>query len=359
MIGAIVAKLLHYAPMAKDVTITVHFVAGGVSDGFLLENDPNLEFFIALGKGEQDLSGLKLNITHEAFHAVQKALGRNRRGMTNCVNDPNAGPLPLRMICTTLLEGTATFVADATKSRARGPYIDMWRSRYERNLTQNALADGFALFDRLLADLQDRSITWNDAYAKAFTPPNTPAYFVGYEMARAIARYDGPAAIGALFEAAPADFFREYIRLYHSHPELRFRFSPGTERLIESSSVNASQARAAQPRTAGSGIYGFAPEGLDLANRSRTRNLRCLISSAPNPQTNMPLSRSKISADERIAQTLSISAYLLRPESKRRHPRQHLHLACTYCGQRREKPVPYLFDLLVEREGLEPSTPAL
>lgn len=224
--------LLRYAPMARGVTITVHFVAGGVSDGFLLDNDPNLEFFVALGKGDQDLPGLELNITHEAFHAVQKALGRSHRSMAGCVNDPNAGPPPLRLICTTLLEGTASFVADATKYRGHGPYIGMWRSRYERNLTHTALGEGFALFDQLLASLQNHSITWNDAYVRAFTPPNTPAYFVGYEMARAISRYDGPAAIGRLFEAAPADFFREYIRLYRIHPDLRFRFSPQTERLI-------------------------------------------------------------------------------------------------------------------------------
>lgn len=239
MVAAIVAKLLRYAPMAKDVTITAHFVAGGVSDGFLLDNDPKLEFFVALGKGDQDLPGLKLNITHEAFHAVQKALGKNHRRMAACVDDPNAGPPPVRLICTTLLEGTATFVADPTKSRAHGPYIDMWRSRYKRNLRRNALADAFTLFDQLLANLQDRSMTWKAAYAKAFTPPNTPAYFVGYEMARTIARYDGPAAIGALFEAAPVDFFREYIRLYHSHPDLRFRFSSRTERFIESRSVKS------------------------------------------------------------------------------------------------------------------------
>jgi hypothetical protein len=110
----------------------------------------------------------------------------------------------------------------------------MWRRRYERNLTPKALADGFSLFDELLARLQCRSIKWDDAYAEAFTPPNTPAYFVGYEMARAIVRYDGAAAIGALFETAPADFFKAYIRLYQIHPDLRFRFSPRTERLIES-----------------------------------------------------------------------------------------------------------------------------
>lgn len=232
MTAQITARLLHYAPTAKNVTITVHFVAGGVSDGFLLDDDPNLEFFVALGKGEQDIPGLKLDITHEAFHAVQKALGRKHRGMAGCVNDPNAGALPERLICTTLLEGTASFVADATKSRGRGPYIDMWRSRYERNLRPNALGLDFALLDRLLAGLQDGTITWKDAYAKAFTPPNTPGYFVGYEMARAIARYDGPAAIGALFEAPPTAFFREYIRLCRRHPGPRFRFSPQTEQYI-------------------------------------------------------------------------------------------------------------------------------
>ena len=54
-----------------------------------------------------------------------------------------------------------------------------------------------------------------------------------------------------------------------------------------------------------------------------------------------------------------ISAYRLRRQFSRSHPRQHLHLPCTYGELSRKKPVPYLFESLVEREGLEPSTPAL
>lgn len=132
-----------YAPMVHDVTITLHFVVGGVSDGFVLDGDPQPELFVALGKGDQDLPGIELNLKHEAFHVLQKVLAGKQSGMTECVDQPGRLSVPLRLACTTLLEGTASFVADATKASGKGPYIDMWRSRYQRNLRPAHLAADF------------------------------------------------------------------------------------------------------------------------------------------------------------------------------------------------------------------------
>jgi hypothetical protein len=231
--GDIVHTLLTYAPAVRGLTITVYFVAGGVSDGFLLDNDPKSEFFVALGKGDQDIPGLKLDITHEAFHAVQRNLGKSAPGMKRCVADPNGGSVTQRLLCTTLLEGTASYVADPTRMAGSGPYVGMWRARFVRNLKPARLKGDFEQFERAFAQLRDGSISWRAAYAGLFTPPDTPGYFVGYEMTRAIVKYKGAPAVGGLFNASPAAFFKEYIALYEAHPQLAYHFSKPLERIIE------------------------------------------------------------------------------------------------------------------------------
>ena len=229
------ARSFHrYAPMVHDVTITLHFVVGGASDGFVLDGDPQPELFVALGKGDQDLPGIELNLKHEAFHVLQKVLAGKQSGMTECVDQPGRLSVPLRLACTTLLEGTASFVADATKASGNGPYIDMWRSRYQRNLRPAHLAADFKTFDTVLQKLQAGSLNWKQAYAASFTPPDTPLYFVGYRMAEAIAQADGPAAIGTSLRQPPLEFFHRYMELCRNHARLP-QFSKSTQEWLASS----------------------------------------------------------------------------------------------------------------------------
>lgn len=229
----ITGSFLRYAPMVHDVTITLHFVAGGVSDGFVLDGDLEPELFVALGKGSEDLPGIELNLKHEAFHVLQKVLAGKQSGMTECVDQPDRLPPPLRLACTTLLEGTASFVADASKASGNGPYIEMWRSRYQRNLRPGHLTADFKTFDTVLRKLQTGSLNWEQAYTASFTPPDTPLYFVGYRMAEAIAQNDGPAAIGSLFRQPPLEFFHRYMELCRSHAQLP-QFSKSTKEWLDS-----------------------------------------------------------------------------------------------------------------------------
>jgi hypothetical protein len=55
---------------------------------------------------------------------------------------------------------------------------------------------------------------------------------MGYAMARAIAGECGAACVRRLFAQPPAEFFRQYVRLYRARPEITGRFSPETERLL-------------------------------------------------------------------------------------------------------------------------------
>lgn len=189
--------------------------------------------FVALGKGDEDLLGIELNLKHEAFHVLQKVLADKSSGISQCVNQPNLLSPPARLLCTTLLEGTASFVADATKVSGNGPYIEMWRNRYQRNLTQEHLAADFKTFDSVLQKLQTGSLNWEQAYAASFTPPDTPLYFVGYRMAQAIAQKDGAAAVGSLLQECSLEFFYRYIELCHNDAPLP-HFSKSTEELLAS-----------------------------------------------------------------------------------------------------------------------------
>jgi hypothetical protein len=71
--GRITSRLTRYAPRTGPVTIKVYFVAGGMSDGFVLDGDPELALFVALDKASGDKDGVEQNVTHELYHVLQKA----------------------------------------------------------------------------------------------------------------------------------------------------------------------------------------------------------------------------------------------------------------------------------------------
>src|SRR5262249_36866326 len=66
-------RLAHYAPRTGPVSLKVCFVAGGMSDGFVLDDDPEPALFVALDKASGDRDGVEQNLTHELYHVLQKA----------------------------------------------------------------------------------------------------------------------------------------------------------------------------------------------------------------------------------------------------------------------------------------------
>ena len=234
IVPQVVSDLARYQPDTGNLDIVVYFVAGGVSDGFVLDRDPEPAFFVALEKASGDAAGVQQNMTHELYHVAQKAAGRRVPELQRMVEDPASLPAAERLLLTTLWEGTANFAADASKATAKGPYIDMWRDRYLRNAAPARIAENFALFDRVLADLLANKIAWNEVEKIGLSGDNGAFYFVGYEMAKALERYHGTLRIGRLFQERPAVFFKDYIALTRAHPELKARFAPATEAYIAS-----------------------------------------------------------------------------------------------------------------------------
>lgn len=225
-------QLGHYSLNTGKLPISVYFVAGGVSDGFLFDKQEQPAFYANLVRADGDLNGVLANMAHEAYHVMQKAAQR-RAGLTAVADETLKLPVGKRLLAITLSEGIANYAVDPTRSTAAGANMDSSRARYRRNAEPARIKENFTLFDSVLSDLRAERIAWQEAYFKGFSGNNDARfYFVGYEMAKAIEKYCGRRCIGKLFEKPPVEFFRQYIALYRKHSEISARFSPETEAFV-------------------------------------------------------------------------------------------------------------------------------
>ena len=224
------ALLEPYALDTGPLAMTVYFTAGGVSDGFVFDHGAEPAFYANLARADGDLAAVVGNLAHESYHVMQKAAQR-RAGLQAVADSSEALPVGERLLAVTLAEGLANYVVDPTCSpdaRAEGSPQSL--ERYARNAQPARIAENFALFDRVLADLRAGRVDWEEAYDRGFSGSNDARfYFVGYQMAKAIERRCGTGCIPRLFTQPPIEFFRQYIALYREHPEIRGRFAPETE----------------------------------------------------------------------------------------------------------------------------------
>ena len=220
------APTLRYLPTAAPLTVTVYGVVGGASDGFVLDDDPEPAFFVALDRSKGDVDGVKQNMAHELYHVAQRAARARVPDLAARVFDKATAPAPTRLLTVLLEEGTANYVVDPTRRAGSGPYFDMWRERYLRNGSLEKIASNFALFDTLSSQLRSRARSWEQTYQEGFSGEG-PLYFVGYEMAKALDRRRGPHSIVDAFSRHPAAFFQAYIAV--ARAERLPSFSAGTE----------------------------------------------------------------------------------------------------------------------------------
>ena len=229
----ITARLTRYSPRVGPATIRVYFVAGGMSDGFVLDDDPELAMFVALDKASGDKDGVEQNITHELYHVLQKLSAAGTPAAVKFATTLDRQPPLQRLLATTLWEGTANLAADARETPGSGPYVSMWRDRYLRNLTPERLRENFQLFDSVLVALDQGKTDWAAAYAKGFSGSDgSRFYFVGMEMGRALSARKGTAYFEELFVRPPTRFFRDYLKLCDADSSLS-RFSTNTRKVIE------------------------------------------------------------------------------------------------------------------------------
>jgi hypothetical protein len=228
------AQLDRYRPDTGPLRIGVYLVAGGVSDGFAFE-DGSRAFYANLVRAGGDYNGVVWNAVHEAYHVMQMAAQQRSGHFVAWISDASAPPVE-RLVAATLLEGTANFVSDPTRSTAPGTEMEQQRARYARNAQPAQVAASFARFDRVLKELREGRMTWEAASGEGLSgDPHDAFYFVGYEMAKAIDRHCGSACIGRLFSQPPVEFFRQYVALSREHPDVPGRFSRETEAYLTTS----------------------------------------------------------------------------------------------------------------------------
>ena len=229
----ITSRLTRFAPRSGPATVRVYFVAGGMSDGFVLDDDPEPALFVALEKASGDKDGVEQNLTHELYHVLQKLSSAGTPAAVKFASGLGNQPALQQLLATTLWEGTANLAADAREARGQGPYVSMWRDRYSRNLAPERLRANFQVFDSVVVDLDQKRIDWAAAYTRGFSGNGDARfYFVGMEMARALAARRGAAYFDELFVRPPTRFFRDYFKLADADPSLP-RFSASTRRVLE------------------------------------------------------------------------------------------------------------------------------
>jgi Putative zinc dependent peptidase (DUF5700) len=240
LVAEVTEPIDRYTPPLPPFTATVYGVIGGVSDGFVREDETHPAFYFALNRAEGDAQGVKANMTHELYHVVQRAARAGVPGLDAKVFNADTAPPHVRLLTVILEEGTATYVAEpllgkSSFFRRSGSYVRAFRASYEKNAPPEVIAANFAEVDRLLSGLRTGTMSWEQASDVVFKGLGPGPYFVGYEMAKAIDRRHGPARIAALLRQHPASFFRTYIDLYRQTPAaVPARFSRETEAYIES-----------------------------------------------------------------------------------------------------------------------------
>jgi hypothetical protein len=238
LVAEVAGRISKYMPSLPHFTATVYGVAGGVSDGFVMDNEIEPVFYMNLNRAEGDAQGVKLNMTHELYHVVQRMARRQVPGLDAKVFDPATAPADVRLLTVIFEEGTATYVAEPLLGedsffRKSGPYVKEWRASYKKNESPKKIAANFAEVDRLIAGLRNGSLSWEQASKIAFMGFGPGPYFVGYEMAKAIDRDRGPSGIASILSQHPANFFRTYIDLYRKNPDaVPAKFSKETEAYI-------------------------------------------------------------------------------------------------------------------------------
>lgn len=236
----VAGPLSRYMPPLPHFTATVYAVTGGASDGFVPDRETQPAFYVALNRAEGDAEGVKLNMTHELYHVVQRLARAGVPGLEANVLNPETAPADARLLRVILDEGTATYVTEPLIPKGSffsrsGPDIRMWRASYRKNAAPKKIAANFAEFDRLLSGLHTGSMSWKQASDVVFTGYGPGPYFVGYEMAKAIDRRHGPSRIASLLQQHPAAFFRAYIDIYRENPAaVPAKFSRETEAYIDS-----------------------------------------------------------------------------------------------------------------------------
>ena len=220
-----------YTPNDLKIDVTAFFLVGGGSLGFTLDGDFN--FYVGLHKTGGDYEALRYLIAHELYHSIQAIGARRRQLAAVSIKSPANILKSLMLVRNVYTEGTATLVGSPLEATNLKQFGQAQQEEYRKNLARSR--QNFALFDALLFQAyNDPAADADQMYAIGFsTSFDETLYYVGYRMARDLAKYEGKQVIAPLINKNPLELFRLYIELYKSKndPAL-IKFNKSTEDIL-------------------------------------------------------------------------------------------------------------------------------
>lgn len=228
----LVDYLTPYLPEPLHLQARITITVGGTSDGWVPEPE---HFVIAADWVGDDYEGLVLLAGHELYHVAQQMFMPQWDSRQPSVNARTAEDL----LISTLVEGSASLLADPLRATQGGPYTSWFAEKYRHNLRRMAL--NFGLFDMLLyRAYHDPDVDPDGVYTLGFTGMmGSPLYFVGYRMAGMIERHLGREVLMDLYRKPAVAFFERYAALCDARqdPEL-IPFSASTGGIIADLAVS-------------------------------------------------------------------------------------------------------------------------
>ena len=220
------SKLQPYTPSGLSFKVNVYLVISGSSDGWARDGN----FYVALHYFRDDYEGLKLLMAHELYHVAQRHFyGYAEESQEAAISACRS------LLSSTRSEGIASMVGDPLEIVNGKAYIEWFGQKFRRNLRR--IEQNFALFETMLFRLYyDQDIEFGQLYPLGFSGSwDSPLYFVGYYIGRAIEKYKGRKVLVELLKDTPSVFFMNYIEIYKNDENSELvRFSNSVEKILVS-----------------------------------------------------------------------------------------------------------------------------
>ncbi|WP_294090228.1 DUF5700 domain-containing putative Zn-dependent protease [Sphingomonas sp.] len=210
LIEAAKRRIADYTPAGLDTPITGYLVVGGTSGGFAF-GDP--QFYLNLGYFPDARLATTI-LEHELYHAIQGAAASPARQarVSKCLARARIPAHLTDLFGSLAQEGTASAVGDVLALPKDGSgTVAEERRKFARNV--GLVSRSVALLELSVHALATRAIDYDSVYALGFYGDEI-LYALGYVMAKAIEREQGPKAIAALLaDPTGAGFINRYRRL--------------------------------------------------------------------------------------------------------------------------------------------------
>lgn len=212
-----------YSPNNIKIEVTVYMILGITGGGWTFDDSPN-SFYVDFSSLKEDFNGLAYLCTHELFHLIQYRFMKA---------PPNKSEKVAFILDQMVREGSSTYVADFTKLRFSGFYVDFSKKNYQRNFRR--MESNFALFETLIYQAKYDSeanvdLLYNIGLSGMY---QSPLYYVGYHMIKLIEQYSGKQDLINLLQKSPVKLILAYNELLIEHKDADENFIPFSKSTIE------------------------------------------------------------------------------------------------------------------------------